>query len=200
MFSCSGVSLPRSRAGITFLSFQACTSLTPTYPRGNHRPFAIRRWPDRCDDPFGGLALPRTMIGSMNAARLRVGLFTARGTRETHVAHRRSKEYNDYLTARIGSRDCAAVFRNVLRFRMLDVRLSIPEESLLALKVGPDQIGSELRLVAAVKLYELKRLSSGAAAKLAGIPRTLFLMKLGEYGVDTFDVTSEDMARETPLA
>ncbi|MFQ4138968.1 UPF0175 family protein [Nodosilinea sp. PGN35] len=49
-------------------------------------------------------------------------------------------------------------------------------------------MGAEVRLAAAVKLFELGRLSSGAAAGLAGIPRTLFLAKLSGYGVNTSDL------------
>jgi predicted HTH domain antitoxin len=51
-----------------------------------------------------------------------------------------------------------------------------------------------------VKLYELGRLSSGAAARLAGIPRTLFLSKLADYGVDTFRLTEDELERQTSLA
>ena len=57
----------------------------------------------------------------------------------------------------------------------------------------------EIRLVAAVKLYELGRLSSGAAARLAGIPRVLFLSKLADYGVDTFRLSVDELQRETRL-
>ena len=67
---------------------------------------------------------------------------------------------------------------------MPTVTLSVPDESLLALKLSPDRLGGELRLAAAVKWYELGRLFSGAAANLAGIPRTVFLAKLADYGVD----------------
>jgi predicted HTH domain antitoxin len=34
-----------------------------------------------------------------------------------------------------------------------------------------------------MKLYELGRISSGAAAALAGVARVEFLARLGEYGV-----------------
>jgi predicted HTH domain antitoxin len=68
---------------------------------------------------------------------------------------------------------------------MSEITLSIPDETLLTLKVNADQMGAELRLAAAIKLYEVGRISSGAAAKLAGVPRTVFLMKLADYGVDT---------------
>jgi predicted HTH domain antitoxin len=60
-------------------------------------------------------------------------------------------------------------------------------------------MGAEIRLAAAVKLYELGRISSGAAAKLAGIPRTGFLTKLADYGVDTFTLSQEELQQETRL-
>jgi hypothetical protein len=46
----------------------------------------------------------------------------------------------------------------------------------------------------------LGRLSSGAAAALAGVPRVVFLGKLPDYGVDTFDLTEEQLAKEARLA
>ena len=83
---------------------------------------------------------------------------------------------------------------------MKQITMTVPDEALLALKVPLDQVASELRLAAAVKLYELGRLSSGAAAILAGVPRVVFLMKLADYGVDTFRLGEEDLRRETSLA
>lgn len=83
---------------------------------------------------------------------------------------------------------------------MSEITLSIPDEALVALKVSPERLGAELRLAAAMKLYELGRLSSGAAAKLAGVPRVVFLTKLADYGVETFRLTQEQLERETRLA
>lgn len=82
---------------------------------------------------------------------------------------------------------------------MSQVVLDIPDDALSALDLSPENAGEELRLAAAVKLYELKRISSGAAARLAGIPRVAFLSRLAEYGVDTFDLSEEDLKRETRL-
>ncbi len=78
--------------------------------------------------------------------------------------------------------------------------LEIPSESLLSLKLMPDEMAQELRLAAAMKLYELGRLSTGAAATLAGIPKPLFLTKLVDYGIDSFDLTDDSFGLETRLA
>ncbi|MGO9465471.1 MAG: UPF0175 family protein [Isosphaeraceae bacterium] len=74
--------------------------------------------------------------------------------------------------------------------------MTIPDESLAALADSPEKASAELRMLAAVKLFELKKLSSGAAARLAGVSRVEFLERLGDYGVPVFDMTEQEFAHE----
>ena len=79
---------------------------------------------------------------------------------------------------------------------MSQILLDIPEDSLLALRVSGAEMGEELKMAAAIKLFELGRLSAGAAAELAGVPKPLFLVRLADYGVATFRQSEEDLRRD----
>jgi hypothetical protein len=80
------------------------------------------------------------------------------------------------------------------------ITINVLPESLLALKTTSEEAGDLLRMAAAVKPFEIGRLSSGAAAQLAGVPRVVFLGRLTDYGVDAFRLTDEELQRETRLA
>ncbi|MDM8520575.1 UPF0175 family protein [Anaerolineales bacterium HSG6] len=64
---------------------------------------------------------------------------------------------------------------------------------LWALQQEPEDFAKEARLLLAIKLYELERLSSGLAAELAGVPRELFLFLLGQYKISAFAVTQDEL-------
>ena len=71
--------------------------------------------------------------------------------------------------------------------------IDIPEKVLLAEKVDETAFARELRILAAVKLYELGRLSSGRAAELAGMPRVEFLLSLERYKVFPLEAELGDL-------
>ena len=78
--------------------------------------------------------------------------------------------------------------------------ITIPDEIVLALRIQPEAIISEIKLAAAIKLYEIGKISSGAASILAGISKVSFLSKLGDYGVDTFDLTESELKEDVKNA
>ena len=79
---------------------------------------------------------------------------------------------------------------------MSELVLSVPDEALTALQQNGLGAGEALKMAAAVKFYEMGRLSSGAAAELAGIPIPDFLARLADYGVDNFRQTEDALLED----
>ena len=58
------------------------------------------------------------------------------------------------------------------------------------------ELESELRLALAVKLYELKRVSVGQAADIAGLGKFAFIGELGRLGIPLINFGEEQLAEE----
>jgi predicted HTH domain antitoxin len=82
----------------------------------------------------------------------------------------------------------------------VEISVFIPEESLISLKEQPESFGRAIQMLAAVKLYELGKLSSGRAAQLAGVTRVEFLLALGRYQVSPFTLDAEALAEDVANA
>lgn len=76
------------------------------------------------------------------------------------------------------------------------ITLEVPESALSLFRDGPGMLGREMRLAAAVKWYEMGRLSQSKAADLAQMSRQDFLRALAEFGVSPFQTTVEELAAE----
>ncbi|MGB7439471.1 MAG: UPF0175 family protein [Coleofasciculaceae cyanobacterium] len=79
---------------------------------------------------------------------------------------------------------------------MSTVQIEVPEEVLISLKETPETISRELSILAAVKLFELGKLSSGRAAQLAKLSRIEFLNLIGRYQVSPFALSPEELEQD----
>lgn len=73
------------------------------------------------------------------------------------------------------------------------ITIEIPDKVLLAEKTDAESFAREILVLAAVKLYEIGRLSSGRAAELAGMSRVEFLLSLNRYKVFPFAAELNDL-------
>lgn len=80
---------------------------------------------------------------------------------------------------------------------MATAHLSLPTGFEDAVALTPAKLEQQVRLMAALKMFELKKLSSGRAAELAGITRTQFFELCAQYGVAVADYPAEEPADET---
>ncbi len=64
------------------------------------------------------------------------------------------------------------------------------------LKLPQDVSADEARMLLAMKLYEIGRLSLGKAAEFAGYSKRTFMEILGKAGIAVFDHPDDDLAGE----
>lgn len=65
---------------------------------------------------------------------------------------------------------------------------------------SPEEFARDAKMAMAVKFYEMKRLSSGMAAQLAGVSRIEFLLELHRYGVAVIDLTADEISSDAANA
>jgi predicted HTH domain antitoxin len=76
--------------------------------------------------------------------------------------------------------------------------IRIPHFDDLAIASGrsPAELERELRLLLAIKLFELKRVSTGQASDIAGLSRFAFLDELAKLGVAAIDFDPQEAEQE----
>jgi predicted HTH domain antitoxin len=76
------------------------------------------------------------------------------------------------------------------------VNVSVPEDFEETVSTTAGELEDQIRLMAALKMFELGKLSSGHAAQLAGATRAEFLEACGRYRVSVFNYPPEEVAEE----
>ncbi len=81
-------------------------------------------------------------------------------------------------------------------------QLTIPysDKLLLSLKMDQESFEQEARLLLAVKLYEQGRISTGAAAQLAGLGRVAFIFALYRFGLSPLGTHPDELLTDVTNA
>ncbi|MBW1803278.1 MAG: UPF0175 family protein [Deltaproteobacteria bacterium] len=77
------------------------------------------------------------------------------------------------------------------------LRIKYSDDVLLSLKESREEFEKEASYLLALKLYELGKISSGKAAKIAGISRVEFIMGLKKYKVSPFQADLGEILEES---
>jgi predicted HTH domain antitoxin len=72
--------------------------------------------------------------------------------------------------------------------------MDLPDGAFSAFRVEPAELACEMRLAAAVKWFELGRLSQAKAAEMAGLSRADFIHELARFGVSPIQETVQELA------
>jgi predicted HTH domain antitoxin len=86
--------------------------------------------------------------------------------------------------------------RQVSLMSMSEVTIHYPSGLEDAVETTPEEVQPEIRLMAALKMFELGKLSSGKAAELAGLSRADFFDACARYRVSVFNYPHEQLERE----
>lgn len=83
---------------------------------------------------------------------------------------------------------------------MQQLVISYPDEVLDALHQNSQEFEKEARILLAIKLYETEKLTTGLAAKVAGVSREEFFYLLGEFGLSPFGMEAEELEEDVANA
>jgi len=76
------------------------------------------------------------------------------------------------------------------------LKIKYPGEFLFSIKESKEEFENEAKMLLVGKLFKMKKISSGMAAKLLGMNRVQFLFSLGKYSIPVFDLTEDELERD----
>ncbi len=79
---------------------------------------------------------------------------------------------------------------------MSEITIKYPTEFENVIHLTKDELEAHIRLMAALKMFELGKLSSGKAAEFAGLSRIEFYEACGRYKVSIFNYSEDEIKKE----
>ena len=76
------------------------------------------------------------------------------------------------------------------------VTINYPKAWLACMGTNSECFAQDVKVAAAMKLFEMERLTSGQAAQLAGVSRKAFLLGCRQWGVDSVKWDPEELGAE----
>ena len=76
------------------------------------------------------------------------------------------------------------------------VTLNLPVGVFSALRKTPAELEKDIRIIAAVKWYEMGTISQEKASEIAGMCREDFLLELSKYNVSPFQYSADEVLEE----
>jgi predicted HTH domain antitoxin len=76
------------------------------------------------------------------------------------------------------------------------ISIQYPQYWLDVLHLTKQSFEEEAKMAMAAKLFEMKRISSGMAAKIVDVPRVIFLLSLQRYNVPMIDLEEEELLED----
>ena len=121
--------------------------------------------------------------------------YYARGEARLHI-EKWEEAQRDLTAAMLQGVSIAETFHNTygsIKAFEKEIGVKLPEDivNLLTLWPEPLEIDRETRIALAMKYYESRELSSGLAARLAGISRAEFILLMADYGLSPLGTAEE---------